>query len=53
MYMGILQQRGSYLFELHHGQSEEIDKLLLILADADSCYLSQALQRHVAKHWDI
>jgi len=42
-----------HLFELTHGQREERDKLLLVLADAHTGDLRQALQRHVAEHGHV
>ncbi len=42
-----------YLFELHHGESEQIDKLLLVLTDTDTCDLSQTLQSDVSEHRNI
>lgn len=41
------------LFELTHGQGEECDKLLLILANAHTSNLCEALQCHVAKHGHV
>ena len=43
----------TYLFELTHGESEQVDKLLLVLVDAHPGDLRQALQRHVAKHGHV
>lgn len=43
----------THLFELTHGQREEGDKLLLVLADAHSCDLRQAFKRHVAEHGHV
>lgn len=42
-----------YLFELAHGECEQVDKLLLVLHDAHSGDLRQTFQRHVAKHGDV
>lgn len=36
-----------------HGQGEECDKLLLILADAHTGDLCEALQCHISKHGHV
>lgn len=41
---------SAYLFELGHGEGEEVDKLLLILVHAHTSDLSQTFQSHIAKH---
>ena len=45
-----LRGHGVYLFELTHGEREEVDKLLLVLVDAHTGDLRQTLQRHIAEH---
>jgi hypothetical protein len=42
-----------YLFELIHGEREEVDKLLLILVDTHAGDLRQTLQCHVAEHGHV
>lgn len=49
----VVSEPVRYLLELHHGQSKEGDKLLLILIDTDACNLCQTLQSHIPEHWNI
>lgn len=49
----IVTRYVAHLFELTHGQREEGDKLLLVLADANTGNLRQAFQRHIAEHGHI
>lgn len=43
----------SHLFQLAHGQREERDELLLVLADAHAGDLRQALQSHISEHGHV
>lgn len=43
----------AYLFELTHGEGEECDKLLFVLADTYTSNLCQTLQCHIAEHGHV
>jgi len=49
----LTNQSLTHLLELTHGQGEERDELLLVLADAHAGDLGETLQCHIAKHGHV